>query len=90
MKEKKIPTRRCVGCMESKEKKELIRIAGTPDSGVHPDPTGKAPGRGIYLCPNPECFEKARKKKAIGRGLKMNLSEEQIDKLFQELLSYEK
>ena len=90
MKEKKIPMRRCVGCMESKEKKQLIRISGTPETGVHTDPTGKAPGRGIYLCPSPECFEKARKKKAIGRGLKMNLSEEQIDELFRELLDYEK
>ena len=90
MKEKKIPMRRCVGCMESKEKQELLRIAGSPETGVHPDPTGRAPGRGIYLCPKGECFEKARMRKAIGRGLKMNLTEEQIDQLFQELTEYEK
>lgn len=37
---KKVPMRRCVGCMESKPKKELIRIAGY-EGEVSLDPTGK-------------------------------------------------
>jgi predicted RNA-binding protein YlxR (DUF448 family) len=44
--EKKIPMRRCVGCMESKPKNQLIRIAGY-EGNVSIDRTGKAKGRGI-------------------------------------------
>lgn len=89
MKTKAIPMRRCVGCMESKEKKDLIRIAGY-EGEVSIDKTGKAKGRGVYLCPSKECFEKAQKKKAIGRNLEMELSKEQVEKLFEELKQYER
>jgi len=89
MKTKKVPMRRCVGCMESKPKRELIRIVAT-DEGPKIDLTGKANGRGIYLCPDPECFIKARKKKAIGRGLEIELGEQELDNLFKELAEHEK
>jgi len=89
LKTKAAPMRRCVGCMESKEKKELIRIAGY-EGEVSIDKTGKAKGRGVYLCPSKECFEKAQKKKAIGRNLEMELTKEQIAKLFEELKQYER
>ena len=89
MKTKSVPMRRCVGCMESKEKKELIRVAGY-EGEVSIDLTGKAKGRGIYLCPSKDCFEKAKKKKAIGRNLEMELTPEQVAKLFEELKQYEK
>ena len=60
LKNKKIPMRRCVGCMESKPKGSLIRIACYEDN-ITVDPTGKAKGRGVYLCPDRECMEKAKK-----------------------------
>ena len=60
---KNVPMRRCVGCMESKPKNELIRIAGYENT-VTLDLTGKAKGRGVYLCPGTKCLEKAKKKRA--------------------------
>jgi predicted RNA-binding protein YlxR (DUF448 family) len=69
--------------MESKPKKELIRIVGY-DGGVCVDSTGKANGRGIYLCADEQCFAKAKKRRAIGRGLKVDLAETQTDRLFEE------
>jgi predicted RNA-binding protein YlxR (DUF448 family) len=84
MKQKKIPMRRCVGCMESKPKRELMRITAA-EGGAKADPTGKANGRGIYLCRRMECFAKAKKKRAINRGLEVNLTEIQLDQLFGEL-----
>lgn len=87
MKTKARPMRRCVGCMESKEKNQLIRVAGY-EGQVTIDPTGKAKGRGVYLCPDPQCFEKAQKKKAIGRNLEMELTGEQVTKLFEDLKQY--
>lgn len=89
MKTKKIPMRRCVGCMESKSKRELIRIVAS-DGAPKIDLTGKANGRGIYLCPDAECFTKARKRKAIGRGLEIEIEEQQLDNLFKELAEHEK
>jgi predicted RNA-binding protein YlxR (DUF448 family) len=70
--------------MESKPKRELIRIAAHGDS-VKPDPTGKADGRGVYLCKNAECFAKAKKRRAIGRSLKIDLTEAQLGQLLKEL-----
>ncbi|MEA4987459.1 MAG: YlxR family protein [Anaerovorax sp.] len=89
MKAKKIPMRRCVGCMESKPKRELIRIIAEDDCSLHIDSTGKANGRGVYLCPNHDCFTLARKKKAIGRNLGINVSEEELNRIFEELTIYE-
>ena len=40
LKEKKIPMRQCVGCRESKEKKQLIRIVKN-DQEITIDRTGK-------------------------------------------------
>ena len=89
MKTKKVPMRRCVGCIESKPKRELIRIVAS-DSGPKIDLSGKVNGRGIYLCPDTECFTKARKKKAIGRGLEIEIGEQVLDNLFKELAEHEK
>ncbi len=89
MKAKKIPLRRCAGCMESKPKKDLIRIVSTPEGEIRIDLTGKANGRGVYLCPKSECFALARKKKAIGRSLDVSISEERLNQLFEELKEHE-
>ncbi|MFA5637328.1 MAG: YlxR family protein [Anaerovoracaceae bacterium] len=82
---KKIPMRRCVGCMESKPKSELVRIAGF-EGKASMDLTGKAKGRGVYLCKNEECFLKAKKKKAIERGLGIELTKEEAERLMEEIL----
>ena len=84
MKLKKIPMRRCIGCMESKPKRALIRIAFSEDT-IRPDPTGKAKGRGAYLCGNAECFMKAKKKRAFSRALGVELTEVQLMRLLEDL-----
>lgn len=77
--------RRCVGCMSSKPKKELIRIVAAGEGGLMIDLSGKANGRGVYLCPDPDCLAQARKKRAIGRGLQIEVQEADLDRLFAEL-----
>ena len=64
---KKIPMRQCVGCREMKPKKELIRVVRSPEGEVSLDPRGKLPGRGAYVCPDPECLRRARKSRALER-----------------------
>lgn len=75
--------------MESKSKSDLIRIAGY-EGKISIDPTGKAKGRGIYLCPKEGCFKLAQKKKAISRGLQMPIDDEALANLFKELEAYER
>lgn len=89
MKAKKIPMRRCVGCMESFPKKELIRIVHTQEDRFLLDRSGKAAGRGAYLCGKSECLRKARKKNALSRSLGVSIPAEELDRLFEELRAYE-
>ena len=58
---KTIPQRMCIGCREMKDKKALIRVVKSPEGQISLDSTGKKPGRGAYVCPDPECLKKARK-----------------------------
>lgn len=85
MKQNKIPMRRCIGCMESKPKRDLVRIVASEEEGLKIDPSGKANGRGAYLCPNPECVEKAKKKKAFARNLNMSVTEEDVRRVELEI-----
>lgn len=79
--------RRCIGCMESKPKNTLIRIA-CHDGKLTVDPTGKAPGRGVYLCRDNKCMALAKKKKAIQKSLQVEVSGEEMDRIFEELTQY--
>jgi predicted RNA-binding protein YlxR (DUF448 family) len=56
--------------MTSKPKGELLRLIAA-DKTPHADATGKANGRGIYLCRDLECLDKALKKNALTRGLSL-------------------
>ena len=77
---KHIPQRTCVACREVNEKRSLIRIVRTPD-GVAIDPTGRMPGRGAYLHDSKSCWEKALKKGILARGLKTEISPENMEML---------
>lgn len=85
MVQKKIPARKCVGCQEMKPKRELIRVVHSPDDTVTLDPTGKKAGRGAYICRSIDCFEIARKKKALDRSLKTIVSDEIYQQLERDL-----
>ena len=77
---KKIPERKCIGCSEKKQKKDLIRIVRLPDDrGVEIDRTGKLSGRGAYICPSASCLKKARKR------LEVNLDCKIPEEVFQNL-----
>lgn len=68
--------RRCLGCMESKPKKELIRIVKNKEGEISLDKIGKKQGRGAYICGNIECLEKAIKTKRIEREFETEISED--------------
>ncbi len=78
---KKIPMRQCVGCREMKPKKELIRVVKSPEGEVSLDFKGKKPGRGAYVCPDPQCLKRARKSRALERAFSAPLPEQVYDQL---------
>ncbi|MBP7840064.1 MAG: YlxR family protein [Acidaminococcaceae bacterium] len=85
MKVKKIPQRRCVGCNNMKDKKELIRVVRSAEGEVSIDKIGKKPGRGAYVCPTSECITKAVKEKRLEKALDVAIGTEIYEKLLEEL-----
>lgn len=82
---KKIPLRQCLGCREMKPKRELIRAVRSPEGEVSLDFRGRKPGRGAYVCPNPECLKKARKARALERAFSCQIPDEVWDALEQQM-----
>lgn len=79
-----------------KPKRELIRVVKAPEkcdengdrvSGgeISLDLTGKAAGRGAYVCKNPDCFQKARKARRFERSLSCQIPEEVYERMSDEL-----
>ena len=80
---KKIVHRMCMGCNTKKDKKELIRIVMDKTGKISIDKTGKAEGRGAYICNNVECLEKIIKSKRLEKIFDKNIE----DKIYNELRS---
>jgi len=85
LKQKKIPMRRCCGCNEQKPKKELIRVVRSPEGEISLDLTGKASGRGAYICNSLDCLKKARKSHRIDRTFEITVSDEIYDRMEDEI-----
>ena len=66
------PQRTCVVCRSTTAKRALHRIVRSPSGAVGYDPTGKAPGRGAYLCGQPACLQTALRRQSIQRALKVS------------------
>jgi len=76
MKQHKIPLRKCIACQEMKNKRELIRVVANKEGEVQLDLTGKAHGRGAYICKKQSCFDKIKKTKALNRTFHRDVSDE--------------
>lgn len=83
--QKKIPQRQCMGCRERKAKRELIRVVRGTDGTVSLDFSGKAPGRGAYICPDTECLKKALRSKSLDRALEVTIPETVYERLEKEM-----
>lgn len=82
---KKIPMRKCLGCMEQKPKKELVRVVKSADGDISLDLTGKKNGRGAYICPEVSCLEKAKKAKRLERAFECSIPAEVYEAMESEL-----
>ncbi len=71
---KHVPQRTCIACREKGDKRGLIRIVRSPEGRVAIDPTGKANGRGAYLCHKPGCWQKALDTPILARALNTDIN----------------
>ncbi len=88
MTEKKIPMRKCIGCNEMKEKKQLIRIVRNNEGVINIDRVGKMPGRGAYICNDVKCFDAAVKARRLEKAFKAKLPDDIYPSL-REMISEE-
>jgi predicted RNA-binding protein YlxR (DUF448 family) len=78
---KHTPQRTCVGCRQVKNKREMVRLVRLPDGSVAVDETGKKSGRGAYICPARDCWEKALEGKQLERTLKTTINKDNRNEL---------
>ncbi len=88
-KTKSVPMRMCIACREMKPKKEMLRVVKTADGEISADPTGKAAGRGAYICTSEECLKKLNDKKLLNKAFSANVSPEVYQKIEEETLGNE-
>ncbi|GAB4444591.1 MAG: hypothetical protein Fur0044_40850 [Anaerolineae bacterium] len=79
------PQRTCIVCREVKDKRDLIRVVRTPAGQLMIDPTGKANGRGAYLCRQTSCWEKNLPQQRLAQALKVTLTAEELAELQTQL-----
>lgn len=72
---KKIPLRQCIACREAKEKKAMLRVVKNAEGKVFLDFSGKASGRGAYICDNPACITKLKKGKLLDKVFSCRIDE---------------
>ncbi len=78
--------RTCVVCRDVSAKNELLRVVRTPQGEITFDPTGRMNGRGAYLC-SVACLEKAMKTKRLDSALRTKLTEDDCERIAQQLRS---
>ncbi len=83
--QKKIPQRQCLGCRVMQSKRDLIRVVRSPEGEISLDFHGKKSGRGAYLCPNVQCFQRVRKSKALERAFSLPIPADIYDTLEAQL-----
>lgn len=83
-KARKSPLRTCIGCRTSFDKQDLVRIVRAADGHVEVDSSGKANGRGAYVCRKAECFDSAVQRRRIDSALRVRLKDDDNDRLRRE------
>ena len=71
----------CIACREMKPKTELFRIVRSADGEIRADNTGKAAGRGAYICGAEECRKKLNGKKLLNKAFSAAVPQEVYEKI---------
>lgn len=82
--------RTCIACRKMQDKRNLVRIVKNKEGEIFVDPTGKANGRGAYVCRNSDCFNKLKKQKSLNKNFSCMVSEQVYNKLEEEIFGQRK
>jgi len=77
--------RTCIGCRAQREAHDLVRFACTPQGQVILDASGRAPGRGVYVCCDVLCLHKALKSAKLALALKRSIMVPDVDSVYQDV-----
>ena len=80
----KTPTRTCIACGKKGPKRDFLRIVRTASGTACLDPSGKASGRGAYVCANEVCLKAACKRKLLAGRLRTKICTEDYQALEME------
>jgi len=70
---KHIPERTCIGCRKKQAKDKMLRLVFRPPDTVLVDARQNLPGRGAYLCKSRDCWQLARKRRALARAFRTHV-----------------
>lgn len=73
--------RTCIGCKETRQIEELIRLVLAPDGQIAVDIDRRLPGRGAHICPSISCMEMAVRGNAFTRAFRQTISPPTADSL---------
>lgn len=73
--------RMCIACREAKPQREMVRVVRSKDGIITVDESGKAAGRGAYICRSASCIEKAQREKRLERALKTQIENAIYEKI---------
>ena len=83
-KEKNAPMRMCVACREMKPKKEMLRVVKPAGGEIFLDFSGKASGRGAYICDRAECIQKLNKYKLLNKTFSAEVGQDVYRRIEEE------
>ena len=78
------PERTCIVCRKKGPKENFIKIVKNKNGEVSIEKQKKLDGRGAYICKNEKCFADAKKKRALNRVFKMQISDEIYEEIANE------
>lgn len=81
------PKRMCVACREMKEKREMFRVVKNATGEIFADFSGKAAGRGAYICNNDECVKRLKKQRLLNKAFSAPVSDEVYRRIEEEVQS---
>lgn len=79
----------CIACREMQPKRSLIRVVRNQDGEIFVDETGKAAGRGAYVCNRKECLDKINAKKLLHKSFSTDVKKEVYDRIGENVVGNE-
>jgi predicted RNA-binding protein YlxR (DUF448 family) len=80
---KHIPLRTCIACRQQKDKRQLVRLVRGNSGGIQIDTSGKQPGRGAYLCRQPQCWQSGLEAGRLEHALRASFTPKDRQQLAQ-------